>query len=104
MFYGSVVTDATDTFLLTALTEHWIHAGGPKREPGRYHTPSPFFTPNTRPSVLIQAVENASPPLVFTAEMCGLYHNPMVMVNPITMTQVLCIHNNILTSRNFKCL
>ena len=78
VFYGSLVTDPTDAFVFAALTEHWVHPGGPKREVGRYHIPSQFFIPGTRLSTLIQAVEGASPPLVFTAEICGLYYTPIV--------------------------
>ena len=78
VFYGSLVTDPTDAFVFAALTEHWVHPGGPKREVGRYHIPSQFFVPGTRLGNLIQAVEGASPPLVFTAEICGLYYTPIV--------------------------
>ena len=78
VYYGSLVTDPTDAFVFGALTEHWIHPGGPKREAGRYHIPSQFLTPGTRLSTLIQAVEGTSPPLSFTAEICGLYYTPLV--------------------------
>lgn len=78
VYYGSLVTDPTDAFVFGALTEHWIHPGGPKREAGRYHIPSQFLTPGTRLSTLIQAVEGTSPPLSFTAEICGLYYTSLV--------------------------
>ena len=78
VYYGSLVSDPTDAFVFAALTEHWIHPGGPKREAGRYHIPSQFLTPSTRLSTLIQVVEGASPPLIFTAEICGLYYTPLV--------------------------
>ena len=78
VFYGSAVTDSTDAFVFGALTEHWVHPGGPRREQGRYHISSQFFVPNTRLGALVQAVEGASPPLVFTAELCGLYYTSVV--------------------------
>ena len=83
VFYGCAVTDPMDSIVLTALTEHWAHSGGCKREPGRYHIPSHFFTPGTKLSVLTQAVEGASPPLAFTAELCGLYFTPAVSVDQL---------------------
>ena len=42
VFYGSAITDPVDSFNFAAVTEHWMHAGGPKREAGRYHIPSQF--------------------------------------------------------------
>ena len=78
VFYGSIITDPVDLSALAALTEHWIHPGGSRRESGRYHISSQFFIPDTRLSVLLQVVESAVPPLVFTAELCGLYNTPLV--------------------------
>lgn len=78
MIYGAAITDPISAATFVALTEYWIHTGGPKREPGRYHTPSAFFAPGTRLSTLVQAVESAHPPLVLTAELCGLYNSPIV--------------------------
>lgn len=78
VIYGAAITDPTSASIFAALTEHWIHTGGPKKEMGRYHLPVVFFTPGTRLNGLLQAVENASPPLVQTAELCGLYYSPIV--------------------------
>ena len=78
VFYGSAVTNPTDFFLLGVLTEHWLHPGGPKRESGRYHISSQFFVPNTRLAALVQAVESSTPPLVLTAEICGLHYSRVV--------------------------
>ena len=78
VIYGAAITDHTSAFTLAGLTDHWIHTGGPKKEGGRYHIPAVFFTPNTKISMLLQAVENASPSLVLTAELCGLYYSPIV--------------------------
>lgn len=80
VIYGAALTDPTSASTLSALTEHWIHTGGPKKEAGRYHIPSLFFTPGTRKSLLVQAVENAYPPLVLIAELCGLYHSAVVSI------------------------
>ena len=97
MIYGSLVTSSVDYKILNALTEHWFHPGGPKKESGMfihfyykndahigafcvglYHVPTIFFTPNTRTINLIQAVENAMPPLVPNAMLCGLHNLPDV--------------------------
>ena len=78
VIYGAAITDPTSATISTALTEHWIHIGGPKKQGSRYHVPSLFFTPGTRLSSLVLAIENASPPLVLTAELCGLHHSPIV--------------------------
>ena len=78
VFYGSIITNSTDLATLAALADHWIHPAGPKRESGRYHISSQFFVPDTRLSVLLHVVENATPPLVFTAELCGLHYTPLV--------------------------
>ena len=79
MYYGSLVTNPVDATVLSALVEHWVHVGGgSRREQGRYHTPSVFFTPGTRLGILLQAVETASPPLVLTSDLCGLYYNKVV--------------------------
>ena len=79
VIYGSAITDPTSAATFAALTDHWIHTGGPKKEAGRYHIPALFFTPGTRLSTLLQAVEAAYPPLVLTAELCGLYYSSMVV-------------------------
>lgn len=78
VIYGAAITDPISVTTFVALTDYWIHTGGPKREPGRYHTPPSFFAPGTRLSTLVQVVENANPPLVLTAELCGLYNSPIV--------------------------
>ncbi len=78
MIYGASLTDPTSASIFNALVEHWIHTGGPKKEMGRYHIPAIFFTPGSRLSGLLQAVETTSPPLVLTAEICGLYYSPFV--------------------------
>jgi hypothetical protein len=78
VIYGAAITDPTSASIFSALTDHWIHTGGPKKEAARYHIPSAFFIPGTRLSMLLQAVENASPPLVQTAELCGLYYSHVV--------------------------
>lgn len=78
VFYGSAITEPVDSFNFAAVTEHWVHAGGPRREAGRYHIPSQFYTPKTKLPSLMSAVENASPPLAFTAELCGLHYTPIV--------------------------
>ena len=39
---------------------------------------SQFFVPDTRLSVLLGCIEAASPPLVFTAELCGFHYTPLV--------------------------
>ncbi len=78
VLYGSAIVDATSLNVLSSLVDHWMHTGGPKREIGRYHIPQSFFVPFTKMSALVQAVESASPPLVLTAELCGLYFSPIV--------------------------
>ena len=50
---------------------------------GQYHIPSIFFTPNSRLQSLIQAVEQASPQLVYTAELCGIHYTPQVRRNSV---------------------
>ncbi len=70
--------DPVDLSLLAGLTEHWIHPGSTRREPGRYHISSQFYVPETRLSVLLHTVESASPSLAFTAELCGLHYTPIV--------------------------
>ena len=45
---------------------------------GRYQIPAVFFTPNTRLNNLLQAIENASPPLVPSALLCGFHYTPDV--------------------------
>lgn len=92
MIYGAAITDHTSAVTLAGLTDHWIHTGGPKKEVGRYHIPAVFFTPNTKISMLLQAVENASPSLVLTAELCGLYYSPIVS------TAEKCRENHVLQS------
>ena len=89
MIYGSAIVDATSLNVLSALVDHWMHTGGPKREVGRYHIPSPFFVPFTRLSALVQAVEAASPPLVLTAEICGLHFSPIVSTSKICVKMEL---------------
>ena len=78
VIYGSAIIDPTSLNVLSALVDHWIHTGGPKREVGRYHIPQQFFIPTTKLNALVQAVETANPPLVLTAELCGLYFSPIV--------------------------
>jgi len=81
VIYGSAIIDPTSLTVLSALVDHWMHTGGPKREIGRYHTPQQFFVPMTKLNALLQAVETANPPLVLTAELCGLYFTPIVRSN-----------------------
>ena len=88
VIYGSALTDPTSASTLSALTDHWIHTGGPRKEAGRYHIPAQFFTPGTRLSGLLQAVETAHPPLVPTPDLCGLYYSTMVGLSSMCINMV----------------
>ena len=45
-----------------------------------YHIPRVFFTPGTKPTVLCQEVESATPPLVVTSDLCGLHGSPEIKI------------------------
>lgn len=52
---------------------------------GLYHTPGVFFTPGSRQEALCHAVEAATPPLLVSAELCGLNPSPEVRMMQIWM-------------------
>ena len=45
---------------------------------GHYQIPSMFFISNTRLNNLLQVIENALPPLVSSALLCGFHYTPDV--------------------------